>query len=464
MKQAKNRNYSKNLRKTKKTKNTELAFVVPSRPSTTGASRMINKAKKNVFEPISKLPPKDALSSVHSMNKTFKKHLLTTVANSVVTGLIDHSIKGVMNKSSREFSFLEKEKITKEANSVEKFVTHFTTGTPSSESVKELAKLKGTTNKILFDSIKNLKSKRQNLNLSFGFNQKLFCFLGEKFYVTVNDYLKEFAMDKDFSYPLNDDQTAYGCVLKESVKLKILNSDKYLESNFKIHLIDIQDKDLDMSEIASITFSSDIKVKTNETGKVPNRYQLKDLSSKTSNSLMRKVLCLKNTRLDMSSGFVQNCSVVKTFSKRIPAGSIWEFDLDIFCGSGVRLDQVYYDSMKPRSGNTPSQYAIAIEAVGIECQGIQKYPDTNEEDKYTGTSPGWFNLEIKKSVELINGNISLNDYGGFNASKYAVRLFRKDVTDEVDFNVSVEDIQPTDNANFYIPVVTSKDEKKAGDR
>ena len=154
-----------------------------------------------------------------------------------------------------------------------------------------------------------------------------------------------------------------------------------------------------------MTFSSDMSKKTNEKGMIPNRYQLSNLSTKGSNSLMRNVLSLKNTKLDMSSAFEQNCSIVKTFFKKLPAGSIWEFNLEEFCGSGVRLDQVYYDSQ--RDGNQPSQYAIAIEAFGIECEGINILPDGNE-DRYIGTSPGWFNLEVKKTLELINETSVIN--------------------------------------------------------
>ena len=454
----KNKNY-KNFKRNDKRNNPKLAFAPPV-GNTYGASRKINLAKKAVFEPMTTMASKELLSSAHKMNKTFKKHLISTTANSVVTGLITHSVRGVLNKNSKEFSYLEKEKVLYESNSMDKYITNFTTGTPSSESLKELAKLKGTTNKIIFDSLKNLKANRKNLRLSFGFNQKTFSFLGDKFYPTVNDYLKQFGMDKGFKYPLNEDQVAYGCVMKESVKLKILNSDKYLESIFKIHLIDIEDKDLSLSSISEITFSSDIGIKSNEKGKVPNRYQLSNLSTKGSNNLSRNVLCLKNTKLSLSSAFEQNCSVVKTFSKKLPAGSIWEFNLEAFCGSGVRLDQVYYDSQ--RDGNQPSQYAIAIEAVGVECEGINVLTDGGE-DRYIGTSPGWFNLEVKKTLELVNETSVINSYGGFEASKYAIRLFTRDVTDGVDFNVSASDIE-SESSTFYIPVVTSKEEKRAGER
>lgn len=441
-----------------------LGFVAP--PSTGWASRRINEAKRKVFEPIAKLEAKEMLPHVQRINRNFKRHLelMSTHDKLVTAGTIAHTAYGILNRRNKSYSFIQKEKIVGGAvGSPEKFVTNFTTGRPSSESIVELSKIKGTTTKVLFDTLKHLKTGRKDLRVNFGFNQKRFCFLKEKFYVTVNDYLKEFGMTKDFKYPLNDDEVAYGLVVRELTKLTILNSDKYLDIVFKIHLINIADQDLSMSDMAESTFSSDTSIKTNEKGKIPNRYQLRNLTAKTSNVLMRNVLCATNARIDMSASFLQNASVAHTFTKKLPAGGIWEFNLEVLCGSGARLDQVYYDSQRS-DGTQPSQYGIAIEAVGVKCEGVQIDDiETKAESRFVGTSPGWFDLEVKKQLELVNESARLSAYGGFEASKFAITTRNKDVVNEVDFNIDADQIGGEDST-FYIPIVTSKEERTAGER
>lgn len=454
---------SKNYRKNSKKE--VAAFVGP--PSTGWANRRMNGIKSALLDPMvkAKLDSQELLTHVHSMNKSFKRNFETSSSmdKALTTGLIISIGANIMKRKPEEFSFILKEKVCSETTGAEKFVTNFTTGRPSTQSLATLAKIKGTTNKVLFDTIKNLKSGRKDLQVNFGFNQKRYCFLRHNAYVTTNDYLQAFGMSgKEYKYPVNDDQVAYGCAVKETSQLKILNSDKYLDTRFKIHLIEMVDEDLGINDLAELTFSSNTKnVKINETGKIPNRYQLSDLTGKSSNAQMRNVLCLKRTRLEMSSAFIQNANIVRTFKQKLPAGAIWEFNLTVYCGSGPRLDQVYYNA-KLGDGVQPSQFGLIIEAAGVDCQGIH-IGDKGADDIYTGTSPGWFNVEFKKSLELVNDNTSFDPVGGFSSSKFAIRFFDNDVSTDVDFNVPAEDIEG-DAASFYIPILTSKEEKHAGQR
>lgn len=426
-------------------------------------SRRINKTKKDYFEQHVKKPESELLRIIKADHKKLVTLGTSTVMTSAAIGVISHLTKGLANRSAKEYPYIEKDSTAPASTvgDINRYTTKFVTGMPPSRSVSMTKEMLGSTTYKLFDTSCDLKANRQFLSSNFGFNQKRYIFLGSKLTPEVGDYYELFGV-KDFKYPQFENQTIYGLALEERLVLKLANANKYLPINVKIHLIEMLDAEVSMAFLFGLMFNPDISQEP-QNGRMPAKYQLQDPYTNThSFDWLSSVVCAKSARLNMSTVFNQNAHVVKTFSKKLERSAIWKFDLRVLLGSGVPLDQTFYD-YKVRNNSIdrqPSNYGIVLEYCGSECMGVQN--NNGIPTDYVGTSPGGVAMEVMKSFEVVNADVTPTNLG-YQASKAAMKLFRRDVNDEKDFNVDVSDISLTiKDDGFFIPVMSDEQVKTGG--
>lgn len=326
-----------------------------------------------------------------------------------------------------------------------------------------MEELYGSSSYVLFSTETDLKESREGLVTNFGFNQKRFLFLGSYLTPSVRDYIDLFGL-KEGVFPVFDEQTAYGLAKREKLNLKFSNLNKYLDLNLNVHLIEMTDGEISNSSLFDFVFHRDITKPNNNEGRIAAKYQLRNTEFVKNEDILfnKSVLCSKRATLQMSSAFRQNAKVVRTFKKRLSAGMIWNLDIRVNLGPGICLDQAFYDHliMKDSEESQPSTYAIVLECVGCDTILVEAHKDHRQE--HIGTSAGSLCWEVTKTIEVVNSDINLSKIG-FENSKAAIKLYRKDISSSILFNVDFDKIEEKEVSDgFYIPVRTDKDIKEGG--
>jgi len=426
-------------------------------------NREINRQKEEFFRGRIKGKIEDILPESYKAHASFIAAAAETKITDTTVGIIDHLKEGIVNRGASKYGFFEKESLPpmNSDNAIQspstKVRTRFITGQPSTSSVTKMKDIFGSSVYKVFDTETDFQEDRQALNQHVGFNQKSFIMLSSVFTPNIDDYKEIFGIDK-FSFPKMDDQVAYGLATHERVRLKLSNLNKYLPLNIDVHLIEMKDRELTGSMLFEYVFHKDV-THPSTSGKIPIKYQFKDLNSvknKTGDILFTKsAIVSKRARLEMSAAFRQNATVVKTFRRKLEAGQIWDLDLTTYLGPGLCLDQVFYDALQLHNtvDSQPSCYAIALECVGVDTTLIHSIKGVKQE--HIGTSAGSFCFEFSKSIEVVNSNINLGT-SGFENSKAGIKLYRRDISSGVDFNVDFDKISEAElksnETGFYIPV------------
>lgn len=121
-----------------------------------------------------------------------------------------------------------------------------------------------TLKKTLVDTAQDYQqhSKRKELTLKSGFNEKGFAFLMEDTYLSVKDYLALYDAEKRFGDEMRDNKKdlkdIYGCGLKTFHQLKVRNRIECYSVHVQVHLIKILDLETDIrSLLQEITHHSE---------------------------------------------------------------------------------------------------------------------------------------------------------------------------------------------------------------
>ncbi len=433
------------------------------RDTLSSVTREINRQKREFFQGRIRGKIEDLLPESHKAHASFIAAAAETKLTDTTVGIIDHMKEGIVNRGASKYGFFEKESLPpmNSGNAIQspstKVRTRFITGQPSTSSVTKMKDIFGSSVYKVFDTETDFQEGRDALNQHVGFNQKSFTVLSSVFTPNVEDYKEIFGMDK-FSFPEMDDQVAYGLASHERVKLKLSNLNKYLPLNIDVHLVEMKDREITGPMLFNYVFHKDVE-HPDTSGKIPIKYQFKNLNSaknKTGDILFTKsAIVSKRAKLQMSAAFRQNATVVKTFRRKLEAGQIWDMDLVIHLGPGLCLDQVFYDATQlyNSSESQPSTYAIVLECVGVDTTLIHSIKGVKQE--HIGTSAGSFCFECSKSIEVVNSDINLSK-SGFENSKAAIKLYRRDISTSSDFNVDFNEISEAelkpDQTGFYIPV------------
>lgn len=450
------------------------AFVTtPPRPSGSvggslgGLTRAINREKKKFFSEHVKGKIEHLLPMAHKVHSKFLASALESKFDQVTIGLLDHTTDGVVNRGGSKYGFVEKESIPTQTNATqylnEKVNTSFVTGKLSTQSVTKMEELFGSSNYVLFDSETDLPDGREGLTTNFGFNQKRFLVLGSNLIPNVKDYIDLFDLTESV-FSRSEDQVPYGLAKQERINFKFSNLNRFLDLNVNVHLVELRDREITGTSLFNYTFYSNIEQPDYQTGKIPEKYQLQSLESSEHKDFVfnKSVLCSKRARLDMSAAFKQNAKVVKTFKRRLKAGMIWNLDVRVNLGPGICLDQLFYDNyvLKKKNDSQPSTYVYVLECVGTDTTLVQASNGIKQE--HIGTAAGSLCWEVNKSIQVVNSDISLGN-AGFENSKAAIKVYRKDISDKKYFNVDFDKIEEREvRDGFYIPVRTEINIKEGG--
>jgi len=242
-------------------------------------SRELHKQKKELFHDTIRGKMEEILPAAYKHHAKLISAAAETKLTDITLGIIDHAKEGIVNRSANRYGYYQKDTLpntldTSMVSISKKVRTKFITGQPSSSSVMKMAEISGTSTHNLFNTETDFKEGRESLSHRSGFNQKIFVVLGPVLTPTVHDYRELFGMD-NYKYPQDDMQTAYGLVKREKLNLKISNLNKFLPINMNIHLVEMDDRELTMSQLFDISFHSDIK-NPSQKGKIPSKYQFEN--------------------------------------------------------------------------------------------------------------------------------------------------------------------------------------------
>ena len=189
-------------------------------------------------------------------------------------------------------------------------------------------------------------NKRKLLYLNCGFNEKGFSFLTEDHCFTVDDYYTLFKVEKRFAKDLREAtkgvKDIYGCILKTYNQIKIKNRMEYYSLHLKIHLIKIFDNETDIRSLIQETTHNELDKNYIKSGKIPREQQytdpdLKNKTNRFSINFTTNLTC----RLSLSTNFCRHARIVRSWTATLPAGSIWEFNLNTHLGRGIFLNNIF---------------------------------------------------------------------------------------------------------------------------
>lgn len=268
----------------------------------------------------------------------------------IVTGLTSNGDNSLLNFGASLVSYLSKtdvQPIGKNDAIIHKTHTHI--GKKSKGKIKLLKKnpLLDVTTKTFSDSLSDYQghTKREQLKIVEGFNQKNFTFLMEDSIFTVEDIFKLFKVNKRFKKDFQDDDSlkeVFGCILKNHFQIKIKNRLVNYSSHIKIHLIKITDNSKDIRNlIESITHNSTIGSQ-DTAGRIPKKFQFSDpITTNKSNKISCSFLTDLRAGLNQSTRFKETAKIVKSWQMTLPPSSIWEFNLTTHYGEGIHLNTIY---------------------------------------------------------------------------------------------------------------------------
>jgi hypothetical protein len=345
---------------------------------------------------------KDHFNSAHSLlTKAELGFRALNFIGKVTTGLLDNDSRAATNNGKSLIPFISQnmqQSIGK--NDCIYYTTHVHLGKPSSKKINQIKSgpfIERLT-KTLADSREDYQEhkKRQNLQLKCGFNEKGFAFLGEDTYLSVNDYLKLYNVEKRFTKEINsnrkDLKDFYGCGLSTFHQIKLRNRMDCYSLHIKIHLIKILDLETDVRKLLQeITHHSEDpeykppynsgKILLDDQYSTPN---FKDKSKKFAIDFQTSLSC----NLNNSSKFRERAKIVKTWTSTLAAGSYWDFNITYHLGNGIHINYLYDLENKEH----PSGYIFCLEYIGDRRASIVRASD---KDVFMGYSPCNILFEFK---------------------------------------------------------------------
>lgn len=326
------------------------------------------------------------------------------------------------------------------------YKTQFDSGRRTSSGIKMAAKLNGYSTDVLFDTklqiISPLPISRAQLNFNHGFNSRQLAVLPARAYVNSGDLFDLFNLQSGDRPPLDRYQRVYASIMKTSTDIVMYNQSTFFPITVKVHLIDVDTiQGNDLTQSISDDFATNIWPRTSfsggtsiNAGQVPLFFLHGEPqffpSTDQSNEQVGIDMSLKTDGLTSSPYFREKYKIVKTFSKKLNPSDTWNFHHDHHHGGGIDVYGILTDNLQPgafpRVTRQPASYFYIIESYGVPCEGIRTLADEVSES-YLGTSPGYFNIEYRKSITSVNSASDTQNITLFGLdSKIHVRVVEND--------------------------------------
>lgn len=377
-------------------------------------------------------------------------------------------ISGAGKKSA---PFLQSEGVsTRQIGSVnvKRHMTKFEHGKPNPGTVRQLARLNGTTTYPFLDTRRNSSygvgsANRDHMTVNGGFNRKTIAnfrrmtWNAEDIWDTCNL--------TNYKTPATKLQTNYVVVKNLWRKVTIVNTSRYLKATYKIKLYkQARTESTAISNVMASGFFTDAELTTGSqiAGKMPIQYQLDGRVSEGVNGAVKVWVDPKASMLD-SPEIAAEYDIVKTFTKTLGPGDSWDYHEIMHTGSGINIDQM--KAVRTENGENELGFALCIEATGQEVAACYA---ANSNENFIGTAPIYYQVEFSRGGEFVNNPHNTNSgftataAGGVVSSNFLVRSFtnyrdQESLTSKI-FNVPISDItdDPTLTAagKLFIPIMS----------
>lgn len=365
-----------------------------------------------------------------------------------------------------------------------RFITKFHVGNEPSRSIKAAERIGGSRKLVFYDTDVSLTdaSERANLSPSTGFNQKLAFWFGNFSYWTYEDLFGLSGLSLGWIRSMSKAQRTYWMTKHFGVEYRIYNKNKYLPMRVKLHMCkQVLPSENPKAKMNQTFFNGPALPASTDTveGTIPYNEQLSLISINT--QLSKCAMDSKIGSLFHSAAFKDNFEVVKSFSKTLEPGEVWNFDYRHHTGSGINI-QTLAEKDEGSGGTTQyNQEAAAFYYPVFEMVGpkVECHQSTDTNNAYIGTGSGSVLVEAKKYAEIVEDTRDIEDFeedsvngGGAAASNWAYKTYTDYGTSPNDtaiarrFNVDPDNILRANEvaaANKYIiPVTTDFNIRRAG--
>lgn len=346
-----------------------------------------------------------------------------------------------------------------------RFRTNFVCGIPSTASIRQLARLNGSSDITVLDTQYSTEyseggSRRPNTQLAAGFNQKQIACYSDAHH-TVKDLYDAYDLD-NYSFAQNKLQRPYGLAQSIKTHYRILNAGTYFMNVVTIRMCAPRDPANRFHDaITNICPTPSEFSGSTPTNKLPIKYTLSGYT--TAIGLTYGRVDPKATPM-LSPEFNKHYETVKTFTKRLMPGEVWDFTCEQHLGSGIRLDEL--KQIHEEAPTAGFGYLYLIEHHGIPCEAVSQ---TALGTDFIGTSPSYLSVEFKRSYKAVLQSDptynQLANEGGIipnsaaNHQRLAIRAFTKkdpgDITNRiVNFNLSEIGYKGEENTKVFIPAIS----------
>lgn len=270
--------------------------------------------------------------------------------NNIVTGLVGNGPASIFNFGSSLLTYLAENSTSPIGNNQAIYhKTHVHVGTPTSKKIRKFKEdpFVLTETKLLSDSASDYQShtKRRQLHIKAGFNEKVFAVMMENTFATLEDMYMLFDVKKRFEKQLRGIEDGameiFGCITKTHFQIKLKNKLDNYTAHVQIHLVKITNNDMQVRHLlAKMTRNSTIETQ-DPTGRIPVDFQYTDPeTTNLQNKFSVNFQADLRTNLSQSSIFNENAQIVKTWSRTLPASSIWEMNLTTHYGRGLSINML----------------------------------------------------------------------------------------------------------------------------
>lgn len=360
------------------------------------------------------------------------------------------------------------------------FKTTFEAGKPNSSAIRQTEKLNGSRKFTQFDTMTDRQDPtlRRELSPIAGFNRKEVMAYDNTSFWSYNDLfgLLNFG---SYNYPLTRSQTTYWMAKHFGVNTRIMNQNRYTNVKMKVHWVrQILQGKSPQAQVAD-AFSPDLL--THFEGTIPFDLQLTPSTSGTTYAA-----CSMDPRkgsLKKSPAFNDSLEVVKTMTRTLAPGDVWEIDYKHHTGSGLKLEELFdkYTNRLTDEGyneNAAAFYYPIFEFNGPQVEAYESN-DALSQHSYIGTAPCAVHFEFRKYADICLDSAPLTttyslapNGGGMQDIRWAFKTYTKAGNDanpavvERIFNIPVGNILApgqAPGAGFWvIPVITEFDVERGG--
>lgn len=318
------------------------------------------------------------------------------------------------------------------------YKTSFQSGKPSTSTVLRVERNNGCRKFNYFDTMASATTvtERNELSPIWGFNQKGVIWYDNKSYWSYAD-LFSFMNFTSYIRPTTKSQTSYLLTKNFGVETKIMNQNKYTNAKVTVHwvrqLLNGESPKTRMGRCfftgPSLPTSADVQANT-----IP--YNLQNQVLTQSGGVSVTAMDPIDGSLYKSPNFREDFEVVKTMTKVLKPGDVWEIDYKHHTGPGLVLEDMFdkYTDRGSDSGfneNAAAFYYPIFTAHGPQVEAFESTSPLGQ-NSFIGTAPAALHFEFRKYGEIVQSSSNVGEapsggssVGGFTSTNWAIRTFTK---------------------------------------